>query len=738
MFKWWTTLALELKLIFKNPFYLVLPVLFAGWMFWLLSMPRDYGPLDLLTHTQDFHKLAHTMTLGVAFLLGTLLVRRDLQLTSFEWMKTFPKSLAGTIIAKYTAGMLYLSTFTVAMAVVYISVGVFQREETFNQFALYLFNDIIQYELSYAVTLSLAMFLTAIIPHRIIYLIGFCTWMFGTFFMDIFIISRGGLFPLKTFHLNQFFLDSLLLTEVWGLHFLWKEIWFSRLFVLGFTIMLLIGVITLLKGHVSKRQKNGWRMASSVSILLAFLAFMPYGFVWADHLAQVGVAESEAYELEELEQDYQLIDVLSYQIDMHRRLDDTIEASAFVEVNADSFSDEEALYFRLNPLLNLDALTWDNDQLDYEQEGSLITIPLDNSMVNSDSVTLQFSYSGPLTMWGHRSGREKYFSFLDGENIFLPSAIAWYPLAGDQPLFIKLDNVTTSEEYDFEGSRHRGRADYHLSLTGFQETIFATAPEVETDRGQQVFSKENGTEVSLYGGNLTNYGRVGEMEAVGPPSMDKRYEPILAKFDTVNSYLNENFPTETHIGKMVFFLPGEYMRGYLYNGVEVNDDVYTMNSYYNNYPELDGWYVSDLTQSIIHHHFYGDYNMNWRFGWSSLEGLVPEFAYMVLLLDHYEMTESELIEELSMLGIYEFLMSDNDDYDESIPEEYVQEEIYIKEQGRKVMNALKEGRIDEVKRFLNNLFEKEIEPRSEQGLPSPEISHDVWEEIWEEVMVDAE
>jgi hypothetical protein len=83
-------------------------------------------------------------------------------------------------------------------------------------------------------------------------------------------------------------------------------------------------------------------------------------------------------------------------------------------------------------------------------------------------------------------------------------------------------------------------------------------------------------------------------------------------------------------------------------------------------------------------------------------------------------------------------MSDDDDYDESIPEEYVQEEIYIKEQGRKVMNALKEGRIDEVKRFLNILYEKEIEPRSEQGLTSPEISHDVWEEIWEEVLVDAE
>ncbi|UTR13622.1 hypothetical protein MM221_13440 [Salipaludibacillus sp. LMS25] len=737
MFKWRTTLALELKLIFKNPFYLLLPVLFAGWMFWILSVPRAYGPSDLLTNTQNFHKLAHTMTLGVAFLLGTLLIRRDLQLTSFEWMKTFPKSLVGTVLAKYTAGMLYLSTFTVAMVAVYTSVGVFQREETFDQFAVYLVNDIVQYELSYAVTLSLAMLLTAIIPHRVIYLIGFCTWMFGTFFMDIFIISRGNLYSLKTFHLNQYFLDSLMFTEVWGLHLLWNEIWLSRLFVLGFSIMLLVGVITLLKGHVSRREKNGWRIGSCVSILLACLTFLPYGFVWADHLAQVNIAESDAYDLEELEKDYQLIDVLSYQIDMHRHPNDSIEASAFVEVNAESLLDEDVLYFRLNPLLNLDRLTWDNEQIAYDREGSLITIPLNESKANSDTVTLHFSYSGPLTMWGHRSGREQYFSFLDGENIMLPSTIAWYPLAGDQPIFIKLDTVTTSDEYDYEGSRYRDRYDFDLTLTGFTQEIFASAFEAEADSEQQVFSKENGTGVSLFGGNLTKFAPIGEMEAIGSPSMEKRFEPILAQFNTVSSYLNENFPTDTNIENKIFLLPEEYMRRTFYNGVEVHDDVYTMNSYNNHFSAIDSWYMSELIHDIIKHHFYGEYSMKGRIGWASLEGLVSEFAYMVLLLEHYGITEEEMIEELNITGIYDFLISDND-YDESISEEWVQEEIYVKEQGRKLLNALKEGRIDDVKRFLNILYEKEIEPFSKQGQPFPFISPEVWEETWEQVIGDGE
>ncbi|MDQ0339833.1 signal transduction histidine kinase [Caldalkalibacillus uzonensis] len=185
MSKWWRQLRLELKLIFSNRFFLVLPVLFGAWMLYSLMNVPDYKPYNLMINIYDFHKLGHTMSLGAAMLLGILLVRRDSNPTTYDWLGSWPVPPFILVSAKFVAGFLYLSTFTLVMAAVFIGVG-YYRGLTWSHMAGALAQYMLQYEWAYAVTLALAMFLAAAIRLRIVYLIGFCAWMFGTYFMDIF------------------------------------------------------------------------------------------------------------------------------------------------------------------------------------------------------------------------------------------------------------------------------------------------------------------------------------------------------------------------------------------------------------------------------------------------------------------------------------------------------------------------------------------------------------------------
>lgn len=120
MHRWLRAFSLELRLLRSNPVLLVLPVLFGAWMVYSLSGIAPPVSQDLYLYVYDFHKVKHTLTLGAAMLLGILLIRRDTAKTAYEWTAGLPVSPAVLFSVKYAAGLLYLSLFTAAMAVVYV------------------------------------------------------------------------------------------------------------------------------------------------------------------------------------------------------------------------------------------------------------------------------------------------------------------------------------------------------------------------------------------------------------------------------------------------------------------------------------------------------------------------------------------------------------------------------------------------------------------------------------------
>lgn len=183
MNKWLRQFRFEWNMIFRNLWLLALPLAFAVMNVWTIGSVAPES--NLFNEAYTFHAFVHTMTLGLVMLVGILSVRRDIRRSSYEWSSALPVPYATKVSAKYLAGLIYFSIFTLIAAAVFAWFSA-QRgiaPEITVEYALYF---AVTYEISYMVTLALAMLLAIAIPNRVVYLIGFCAWMFGTFFMDIF------------------------------------------------------------------------------------------------------------------------------------------------------------------------------------------------------------------------------------------------------------------------------------------------------------------------------------------------------------------------------------------------------------------------------------------------------------------------------------------------------------------------------------------------------------------------
>ena len=230
MHKWWRHSLLELRLLFGNPLFASLPIIYAIlFIIMMLQAASGNGPNhNLYTAAYSFHMLGHTMTLGPAMLIGILSIRRDVRRRSFEWNHSLPVSFFTLLSSKYVVSLLYFSLFTLSTSVIFYILSVSQGIAG-HIAMMHTMQFAVQYEVSYMVTLALAMLLGASIPNRIVYLIGFCAWMFGTFFMEIYIISELRWMPAQVFHLNQFFLQSNRFEyENWGYDLFGEDLMSSR------------------------------------------------------------------------------------------------------------------------------------------------------------------------------------------------------------------------------------------------------------------------------------------------------------------------------------------------------------------------------------------------------------------------------------------------------------------------------------------------------------------------------
>lgn len=716
MYKWLRQFRFELGMIVRRLSMLALPFVFGALLLWSISNIKPEG--NIFGDSYSFYSLLHTMSLGIVMLLGILTIRRDVRRPSYEWSAGLPVSYGMIISAKYAAGLLYFTSFTALasgiyfwFSIQYVTVGISIKYMLFFTTA---------FEVSYAVTLALAMLLAICIPNRIVYLIGFCAWMFGTFFMEIFILDRYRLDMLRTFHLSQLFVSGGYYTDTWGLSLIENELRVSQRFVLAFALMLLvIGVMILQQSRPSKHHRRTWTLAIG-SVLLAVATFIPYVMIWQERYAADNerLADPSIYKLEDITypRRQEIYKIKSYDVHLQKLKDGTLQAKVTMEIPADDLSGKGELPFTLNRMFQIGQVKVNGQEVTWDRRGEKLNLEL--PQVVNGPLTVEMSYSGKVMDYSrslHGTGR--YYAFVTDENVFLPGYLAWYPLPGDQPIYLKdSQNIELGATFVYLGFP---RSNFTLTVRGFEETIYTSLKEVSREDDQQIYSGEVQDGVSLFGGGLeeqeaSNNAPLTSLRVVYTPYNKLWTEQVVQKIYDLESYFGAWLPIDSRRVEQLLYIP---------NQSYVNHDVEN-HAYMLNYISIDQDYMAGiLVNKMLLGTRSGDYLIE-----TAQDDIRLQLRALIWYVYYYE---KGLLKD----GTYGYMLSELYRNNWSPDNNRVGE--YIRSQ---VDQALEAGKIDQVKILLKHFYVQGLEIpwvgeqealATEQNRPIP---YAAWEEQWEKVM----
>lgn len=519
MRRWFSSFLFECRHLFAQPLLLALPLLFGAWFLFDLMAIAPPRSEDLYQFAYDFHKVKHTLSLGIAMLIGLLTIRRDMANREYEWLRSTPVSSLTLLITKYLAAFLYLTLFTLAMAILYAGFAL-TRRLTIGEIGDYLLFFGLQYEISYAVTLALAMSLAIFIKGRIVYLIAFNAWVFGTFFIDLLIIQIHWLFPLEAFHLNHFLVHSLLEHEVWGISLIKEEIWLSRLFVLSFILLLfaLIGVFYPLQYRPSGKVK-GWGVFAFIALLIAGMAYVPYALLWGDRFQTLQGEREAAYSLVagvNSARNITLFPVNAYTIHLKVEPDHRLVSQITMEIPSDGVKGVDKIPFTLNHLFQVGEVTIDGSAVPFTRRGdSLLLDKPETSTDGKGTMLVRMTYSGKAAEWSYKESldRESFLIYADERTLILPDRAAWYPIAGKRAVYVDsyLGLLPIPPLTPFTSH-------FTLSIEGMRNSVYSSLPEKNTmDEGSGPINKESKSA-------LPNNGR---LKALNHGPMNQPFYPSL-------------------------------------------------------------------------------------------------------------------------------------------------------------------------------------------------------------------
>jgi hypothetical protein len=505
-------LQLENRFLLKNWFFLLAPLVYGISMsLWMIN--RNEATTNVLGQyasgfdqaNNEFLAIGHTLSLGVLFLATVLSIRREKQTVLLDWTNSLPNSFLSIILAKFLSLVIYSGLFTLFFFLIFLWQG-----HSFGKDFSYLLDHgvifSIQSQLSYTVTISLGMVLAVLINNRIVYIIVFCAWMFGTFFMEGYIIQRYQLYFLKTFHLNQFFMD-ISHSDDWGYRLSRKETLYSQLFVLFFSLFLL--AITIMKSstnRISSFEKRKWTFFGLVTVLTV-ASFLPYGSLWTERIGHYNqlkasaLLEPENGSLRDTVGDFYKVN--SYSITLEHIGEDKFHVRA--ELTIPSTELNSPLKFSLYPSFEVDTVSWNGVKADFKKDHHLITV---QGLGQQEMNRLEVEYSGSLNEWGHVYGKERNFAFLKREDMYLPSYIGWYPLPGNYPIYTLFNKDTEDYIHTIQYNRHLElnqelpASNFHVELFNFDSPVFSTGHSSKTTTdGVQVFSSQNAKGITLFANN---------------------------------------------------------------------------------------------------------------------------------------------------------------------------------------------------------------------------------------------
>ncbi|MCA1294525.1 hypothetical protein LBW89_15990 [Paenibacillus sp. alder61] len=716
MSKWWRQFVFELAMLFRNPWLLALPVFFA--LFNGLALGRVSPEQNLFQEAYNMHALIQTMTLGLVVFLGILSVRRDIRRPSYEWSSALPVSYGTKVSAKYLAGVLYCSLFTLVAAGLYAwfsgSQGVLP--EITREYTVFF---AMTYEVSYLVTFALAMLLAIAIPNRVVYLIGFCAWMFGTFFMDIFLIDKAGLNLLRTFHLNRLLTMEGAPHDAWGFDVLGNELFYSRMFVFSFTLLLLaVGVTVLDRIRPTKHKLAVWT-AGGLALLLAVGAFVPYGLIWKERydgyrakLADPGLEMMGEDSPEGKKTDMFVIE--DYDITLKKRKGDFLDLRAVLNIPAGELSGRNEIHLTLNRSFQVKEAKINGDPASFTHNGERLAIQLPKA--GDVALKVEVAYGGTLFDYAPGfQGQGSVYAFSKGMSLFLPGYIAWYPLPGYQSIYVKTQHDSGIEL----GSRLlvQGNTSLKLKAEGFAYPLYTSIPETKRQEGTQIFEGQIRDGLSLFGGTFTELTKPGFPGKVMTSPYDQRFgNLVLQRWQDMYGYF---------AGWVDHFNPRLtqllYLPNYSYITYSVENQAYIMSN--NSYPE----YLAKIVMNEMLLGSRRDEDPNLQVEEDIRLQLRALMWYVYFYEEEGYSTQDLTLGQADSNLLYE-LYSNEKERDPN--------RLNLRMMNQ-VGKALDEGKLEQVKRVLNIFYDRGLEIRNSDGKDSSEdrkIPYSEWEQVWKRVM----
>lgn len=747
-------LQLENRFLLKNWFFLLAPLIYGISMALWMSNQNQAATNILGQYTSGFFKtnneflaIGHTLSLGVLFLASVLSIRREKQTVLLDWTNSLPNSFLSIILAKFLSLVIYSGLFTLFYFLVFLWQG-----SSYGKDMYYLLEHgltfSIQSQLSYAVTISLGMVLAVLISNRIVYIIVFCAWMFGTFFMEGYIIQRYQLHFLKTFHLNQFFMD-VSHSEDWGYRISRKETLYSQLFVMFFSLFLL--AITIMKSstnRISSFEKRKWTFFGLVTAL-TIASFLPYGSLWADRLGHYNFLKAGAVEQIDSE-DGTLLDTVgefynvdSYSIKMDRTAKNSFHVKA--ELVIPNLKDNTPLNFSLYPSFEVESVSWNGVKTDFKKEHHLITV---SDIDQQESNRLEVEYTGSLNEWGQVYGRERNFAFFKKEDMYIPSYIGWYPLPGDYPIYTLFDANTEDYIHTIGFNRHielnqaLPTSDFQVELINFDHHVFSTAhSSKKTADGVQIFTSENAKGLTLFSnkGLVENRGNL----PFSVIAHKENYQIIQQKLgdmaaieDYFQSWLDEEFQKDL---KLVYIPSLDYVGTETYNSNHFDEALFFDDSVQTYVQVDDGKVINntmiDLKSRLMSFWLFRHESLNHYYEGSEdsvLRGLLETYLF-VLYKDYYNFDWNDF-EQFNGTDFYYLStvshinwMSSSDDMTTLEKFDELMKSYKLQYNNQVVLMVAKEwekGNKEEIKKLLKEIY-KDIKTNNKDS-----FTYEEWMTYW--------
>lgn len=508
--------ALEWKLLARMRWPLLLPLAaFAYVAFSLAALPEG-GSQDLYLQLLKLLSFFHTLSLGLPVLLGVLLARRDILHPAYEWLQAMPVSNPVFLLSKTAAGMLYSGLIPVATAAAFIAVSLRQGLSLMDALAAVL--PILLYMLgSFAISLVLGLTIGVLLPARYALPIGFCGWMFGSVFIQVFMVERYGWYPLKAFYLNPMLNTDLLRNEGWAGALNSEEAAKLAPFVLSFAVFLLAWCNAALGRQRPEGSGKRAVIAVFAALLLAGAAYIPYVRMWTSRFDRIEAIASISPDQSRwmVPNERYAFRVNAVRLDVTKRDDQTLDIEAAIafpvkqgkplSVMDDGYAparEPGMLTFLLHPSLRVTGFEINGKSAPYSRNGDRLSVPLGVLADSEGEQTARFRYEGKLNI---PAARETYSSFVRKGGAYLPAHIGWYPLPGGDSLFFRSGREVLERRDAAVGLT----ADFDVRIRGFGDMpLFATLAGAPDDgsNGIRHFKQRNAAAFTLFGGRYIEAG----------------------------------------------------------------------------------------------------------------------------------------------------------------------------------------------------------------------------------------